>query len=97
MKVIERSKATRTLAEYSADTPSEPLVVTQRGKLVAVLVPVEDTDMESIAVSLNPKFLAIIERSRAQCAAGQGISSEEMRRQLGVPKTPARKRKQSKK
>jgi DNA-binding transcriptional regulator YiaG len=41
-------------------------------------------DRESIAVATNPKFLAIIERSRALHKPGMGISTEEMRRRLAL-------------
>jgi hypothetical protein len=36
--------------------------------------------METVALSTNPEFLALIERSRAR--AEGGISSEEMRRRF---------------
>jgi hypothetical protein len=39
---------------------------------------------EMVALSTNPQFMALIERSRARHRAEGGISSEEMRRRLGL-------------
>ena len=50
--------------------------------VVAMLVPVDSADLESLSLSTNPDFLAIIERSRARCKPGSGISTDEMRRRL---------------
>lgn len=35
---------------------------------------------ESLALSLNPEFMAIIEQARAECRAGKTLSLEEMKR-----------------
>jgi hypothetical protein len=48
------------------------------------LTPVRKADWESIAIATNPKFLAIVERSRASHKRGTGISTAEMRRRLGL-------------
>ena len=47
-------------------------------------------DAEAISLSTNPRFLAIIERSRLRQKREGGISSEEMRRRLGLPKKKRR-------
>jgi hypothetical protein len=39
---------------------------------------------ETLKLSTHPKFLALIERSRARQKAEGGISSDEMRRRLGI-------------
>ncbi len=41
-------------------------------------------DPETVALSHNPKFLEIIERSRKRMREESGISSDEMRRRLGL-------------
>jgi hypothetical protein len=57
-----------------------------------VLVPVEEgADIESVSLSMNPDFIALIERSRAQHKPGSGISSDEMRRELGIKRKGERK------
>ncbi len=47
---------------------------------------VEGPDWESISLSTNPEFMAIIERSRVRHRTEGGISSDEMRRRLGLDK-----------
>jgi prevent-host-death family protein len=79
VKTIEIDKATGTLADCVRAAAKEPLVVTQKGKPVAVLIPLENADFETVALSSNPKFLEIIERSRSRLKAEGGLSSEEVR------------------
>ena len=45
-----------------------------------------NTDIETVSLTNNPKFIALIERSRAKQKSEGGISSEEMRRRLESPK-----------
>ena len=48
-------------------------------------------DFETVSLSTNPKFLAMIERSRARQKLEGGISSGEMRRRLGIPTKPSKR------
>ena len=41
-------------------------------------------DMETLAVSTNPQFIDLIERSRARQKAEGGFTSQEMRRRLKI-------------
>jgi len=86
MKVIEKADAKAPLAEYTAEVDKEPVIVTSKGKPIAALVSIENTDLETVSLSTNRKFLELIERSRARQRAEGGISSDEMRRRLGVKK-----------
>jgi len=83
MKVIEKDKATGTLGAYAAEVGNGPVVVTDQGKPVAVLVPIENADLETVALSTNPQFIELIERSRARGRVEGLITSEEMRRRFG--------------
>jgi len=87
MRTIEMAHATGSLVEYAGNLNGEPVILTDRGKPIAALVPIESADIETISLSTNPKFLAIIERSRARQEAEGGISSAEMRRRLGLKQT----------
>jgi prevent-host-death family protein len=82
MRTLELSDATGSLAEYAREVEREPLVLTVDGSPVAALVSVEQVDLETISLTTNPRFIALIERSRARQKAEGGISSEEMRRRL---------------
>lgn len=79
MKVIEKVDATATLAEYTAEIASGAVIVTNEGRPVAALVPIENADLETVSLSTNREFLELIERSRARVHAEGGISGEEMR------------------
>lgn len=83
MKTVELEAARRSLADYARDIGSEPIIVTDSGKPVAALVPIENADLETVTLSTHPGFLALIERSRARRKSEGGISPEEMRRRLG--------------
>jgi prevent-host-death family protein len=82
VKTVELSEATGSLSEYAKKARKDGLVLTRRGRPVAMLVSVDSSDVESLSVSTNPDFLAIIERSRVRCKPGSGISTDEMRRRL---------------
>ena len=84
MRTIEVSKATASLGKYAQEVATEPVVLTVDGKPVAALVPIANADLETVALSNHPQFLALIERSRTSHKAEGGISSAEMRRRLGV-------------
>jgi prevent-host-death family protein len=84
MKVLEISKATASLADYANEVSNEPMVLTTNGKPVAALLSIADVDVESLSLSSNPEFLAILAESRARLKAEGGISSQEMWRRLGL-------------
>ncbi len=84
MKTVEIEKATESLAQYTRDASGEPVVVTDHGRPVAALVAVEEIDLENLSLSTHPDFIDLIERSRARQKREGGISSDEMRRRLGL-------------
>jgi prevent-host-death family protein len=87
---MDIQEASRSLRESVLEARDEPIVVTTDGKPIAVVVPIENADLESISLSTNPEFMAIIERSRARQEREGGISSKEMRRRLRSPKRKTR-------
>ena len=86
MKTVEISKATLPLSEYTKGIKKEPVIITKEGRPVAALVSIPNADIEMVSLSNNPKFIALIERSRARQKSEGGISSEEMRQRLERPK-----------
>ena len=83
IRAVEISEAVQSLGEYAQQISAGPVVVTQDGQPVAVVVSAGNADMESISLSLNPEFMEIIDRSRARQENEGGISSAEMRRRFG--------------
>jgi prevent-host-death family protein len=87
MKIVEIAEAQATLAEYASGLTEEPVIITSNGQPIAALVTLENADMETISLSTNPKFIELIERSRAQRRSASGVSSAEMRHRLGLNKS----------
>jgi PHD/YefM family antitoxin component YafN of YafNO toxin-antitoxin module len=82
MRTLELDEATKTLREFAREAGKQPLVLTESGKPVAVLLPIENADLESVSLSTNPRSVESIERSRARLAEEGGIPAEEVRRRL---------------
>ncbi len=86
MKRLALEEATGSLGDYVREAEQEPVILTAGGNPVAALIAIEGVDWGSLSLSMNPEFLAIIEQSRARYKEEGGISSEEMRRELGLPR-----------
>jgi len=57
---------------------SGPVVVTRKGRAVAVIVaPADDADLEGILLSRSPRFRSLLSRSRRSIASGHGEAHEE--------------------
>ena len=88
MKTIKLSQASRPLAEYAAELGDEVVVITDRGKSVAAIVPLKPGDQESLALSNHPEFLALIAQSRREIRAGRSVSLNSMKRQFPAQESP---------
>ncbi|MBH8573417.1 type II toxin-antitoxin system Phd/YefM family antitoxin [Nostocaceae cyanobacterium CENA369] len=62
MKTVEISDIASLLEKY--DKNEQPLILTRNGQPIAALFSVEDIDLETLSLSMNPKFISIIEKSR---------------------------------
>lgn len=82
MKKIELSEASQPLSAYTEDFNHETVALTLHGKIIAVVVSVQDIDSESLSLSMNPKFLSIIQKSRDEFKAGKKLSLEEMKQEF---------------
>jgi len=91
MKTIKLASASRSLAEYTRELDDQIVVVTDRNKPVAAVVPLKNVDRESLALSSHPEFLEIIAKSRRQFAAGKILSLDEIRRAV-LPRRRVNKR-----
>jgi hypothetical protein len=84
------AKATSPLSEYARRVKVEPTIVTLRGRPVAAVVSLEGVDEESLAVSTDPRFIRIIQRSRKRQEEEGGVPAAEVRRLFDLP--PAKRR-----
>ena len=84
MKTIE-------LSEVAALTPhvqpgnQEPVILIQNGHTVAAILPADEQGVESMLLSLNPQFQAVLERSQKRFESEGGLSAAEVRARLGLP------------
>ncbi len=81
-RTIQLDEATQPLANYVREMDGESIVVMKKARPVAVIMSMKNVDAESFSMSQNPKFLAIIKRSRRRQKREGGLSSKEMRRKL---------------
>jgi prevent-host-death family protein len=86
MKVLEKTEAQASLADYVEQINTEPIIIEIGGKPVAVLMSLEDVDWETISLSMNPQFLSIIQRSRLRDNTEGRVSSDEVRRMFAEKK-----------
>jgi prevent-host-death family protein len=86
MTKIELKKASEPLSKYAQKARKDPIIVVKRGKPFAAVIPIRDADQETVSLSTNRKFLAIIERSRSRAKKEGAISSKELRCRLGLKK-----------
>ena len=84
MRNIEVTQANDSLGQSVRHLAGEPLVVTEDGVPIAALVPIDELDLEALALGENPRLMAILEEARSQCRQGQGLTSEAVRRELGL-------------
>jgi antitoxin (DNA-binding transcriptional repressor) of toxin-antitoxin stability system len=91
MKTIKLASASRSLAEYAKELDDQIVIITERNKPVAAVVPLKNVDRESLALSSHPEFMEIITKSRRQFAAGKTLSLEEMKKAV-LPRRTANKR-----
>jgi len=66
-----------------ADT-DEPIVLTRAGEPVAAVFPFSKDDLDSIALSSNPHFLRLLEKSMKRGETEGWVPLAEVRRRLGV-------------
>ncbi|MEG3925685.1 hypothetical protein [Microcoleus sp. D3_18a_C4] len=58
------------------------IILTVDGELAAVWVSIRDADMETVSLSLNPNFIAMLQESRARLKTEGGISLEQLKQEL---------------
>ncbi len=93
MKLLNKSEARASLSDYVDHVREETIVIMAQGKPVAALFSLQGVDAETLSLSTNPKFLALIEKSRKRDKREGGMSSEKVRRLFNLPrkKTPFRR------
>ncbi len=74
MKVATQKEVAADFAEYVKAAREGPVVVTDKGKPVAVLLsPGSEGDLERLLMGHSPKLQAILESARKRFRDGQGM------------------------
>ncbi len=77
MKVASLTEVASDFARYLKASERGPVVVTRKGKPVAVLLRTEDeADLERLLLGHSPKLQTILEAARKRFRAGAGIPHE---------------------
>jgi len=77
VKVATQSEVAADFAEYVKATKKGPVVVTNKGKPVAVLLRSEgQDDLERLLMGHSPKLQSILEAARKRFREGGGIAHE---------------------
>jgi antitoxin (DNA-binding transcriptional repressor) of toxin-antitoxin stability system len=82
MKTLELKKASKALADYAANLGSETILITSHKKPVAALVPLQGAERDSLSLGLNPAFMRIIRRARAEVRRGEVYSLKQVKQEL---------------
>ena len=82
LKTVDVRQAQHALDVSLSEEPIAPLIITKDGKPIAALVPLENADLETASLGLNPQFSLLIERSRTELKEHHGISAQAMEERL---------------
>ena len=94
MMRVELDGATGLLSDYARQARRAPVVITRRGKPVAILRTLTEQDWEDIVVSSDPAFQELMKRSLERFKPGSGIPLDEIEREFvtAPEKSPRRQR-----
>jgi len=81
MKTIELSTASQPLSAYAQEFGEEEelVILTANQQPIAVILPLKQFDLETLTLSLNPEFIALIEIAHQEFKAGKKLSLEAMK------------------
>jgi prevent-host-death family protein len=83
MKIAPITDITARFRAYLKASEDGPVVVTKKGKPIAVLLSVVDEDeLERLILAYSPKFQAILNRGKQQIRKTGGIRHEDFWREV---------------
>jgi prevent-host-death family protein len=91
MTRVELQEATGSLSEYTRKASAGDIVVTRRGRPVALLRVLSDQEWEDYAVSASPTFRRILKKSGESYRKHGGIPLETIEEEFALPPRRARK------
>jgi prevent-host-death family protein len=83
VKVATQNEVAADFAEYVKAAKKGPVVVTRKGKPVAVLLRTEDEeDLERLLMGYSPKLQSILQAARKRFREGRGIPHNSFWKQV---------------
>lgn len=89
MKTVAIETATQPLHTYMQGLEDDMLILTSNDEPTYVVISIKNVDKESLALSINPEFRKIIERSRKEIQRGQRLSLDAMKQEVAAMGNPA--------
>ena len=83
VRTVDIADAIQTLAEYARQLDGGRIVVTSGGQLLAAVVLMDDADLETVSLSMDPQFMEIIRHSRTRGEREGGVAADEVERKSG--------------
>lgn len=78
MKIASVAEVKARFSAFVKESEAGPVVVTRNGRPVAVLVGIQDEEeIERLLMAYSPRLRSILDQSRRQIDAGQGLGHEE--------------------
>ena len=81
MKVAPMGEVRNNFAKYLAACEAEPVFVTRRGRITAVIEHIRDEDMEDFLLERSVRFRRMLDRVKRQKG---GIPLREYRKRRGI-------------
>jgi prevent-host-death family protein len=89
MRIVSVAEMKSRFSAFLKESEEGPVVVTRNGRPVAVLVGGQDEEeIERLLMAYSPRLRSILDQSRRQIAAGQGLNHEEFWSEVERPKPP---------
>jgi prevent-host-death family protein len=85
MTRVEIDEAKASLSEYTRKAGRGDVVVTRRGRPVALLRVLTDQEWEDYAVGHSPVFRRLLEKSNASYRRHGGIPLAQIEKEFGLP------------
>ena len=94
MKIASVAEVKAQFSSYLKQSEEGPVIVTRNGRAVAALLAVrDDEELERLVLAHSPRLRAILETSRQQIREDQGISHEDLWRDMDEEKPGKGRRK----
>lgn len=82
MKTISIAEAQANFKTVLEDSQKEKIIITENGRAIAALVPLEESDLETLALSENAELNQILTEAEERIQKTRGIKHDDFWRSL---------------